>query len=122
MNIIDYIPYGHENAITRKQLEQLTRPDRSMRDLIKVARKEHAIMNLQDGKGYFRPLPEERPLVERWVRQEDHRERETGNSKLGAEKWLTGGAEGNTIAVHGYVRHRHKITEPEKQLEGQMRL
>lgn len=122
MNIIDYIPFGHENAITRKQLEQLTRPDRSMRDLIKIARRDYAIMNLQDGKGYFRPLPEERPLVERWERQECHREKEIGNSRLGAQKWLSGDCGGNTIAVHGYVRHKHKITEPERQIEGQLRL
>lgn len=123
MTIIDYIPTGRENAISRRMLCQLTGfPDRQMRKEVERARQQYAILNSQDGSGYFQPSAEEKPLVERWIRQERHRSQKTGNSTLGAEKWLTGEAGGNTIAVHEYVRRKRKITEPEKQLEGQMRL
>ena len=55
MNIVDYIPYGKENAITRAQLCNLTGlKDRVMRKCLEAARKETIILNAQDGKGYYR--------------------------------------------------------------------
>lgn len=121
MTIIDYIPTGRENAISRRMLCQLTGlPDRMMRKAIERARQQYVILNSQDGSGYFQPSAEEKPLVERWIRQERRRSQKIGNSTLGAEKWLTGGAGGNTVSVHGYVRQKQKATEPERQLEGQM--
>jgi len=123
MTIVDYIPYGQQNAISRQQLRNVTGlSDREMRRYIELERREHAILNAQDGSGYFRPSPDEKPLVTRWIRQERHRSQQIGNSTLGAEKWLTGEAGGNTIAVHGYVRAKHKSAGPEKQIEGQMTL
>ena len=123
MVIIDYIPTGRENAISRQMLCNMTGlSDRMMRHEIERARQQYAILNSQDGSGYFQPSAEEKPLVERWIRQERHRSQKIGNSTLGAEKWLTGEAGGNTIAVHGYIRRKRKISEPEKQLEGQMKL
>lgn len=57
MDIIGYIPRGHENAVTRNRLEAMTGlSDRVVREQIETARKNGAmIINLQDGKGYFRP-------------------------------------------------------------------
>ena len=122
MNIIDFIPYGKENAISRKQLsERCGLRDRVMRKMIEKERREYPILNSQDGSGYFRPLPEEKPLVERWLRQERRRSQSIGNSTLGAEKWLTGNSTGNLIAVRSYLRAKHKVAEPERQVEGQMR-
>ena len=121
MTIIDYIPIGRENAISRRMLCNITGlPDRQMRKEIERTRQQYAILNSQDGSGYYQPSAEEKPLVERWIRQERHRSQQIGNSTLGAEKWLTGGAEGNTISVHGYVRAKHKSAGLEKQIENQL--
>lgn len=50
------IPYGHENAINRFRLSQeLGMSDRKVREFISLANKNGAnIINLGDGKGYFR--------------------------------------------------------------------
>ena len=59
MYILDYIPTGHNNAITREALQSLTHlSDRKIRVLIAEANKsapdDVLIINLQDGMGYFR--------------------------------------------------------------------
>ena len=56
MSIVDFIPVGKENAITREALAQrVNLPDRSVRKMIEAARKGGAlIMNAQDGTGYYR--------------------------------------------------------------------
>ena len=65
MDIVDYIPFGRENAVTRAQLRIVTGlNDRQIREQISQARRDTVILNMQDGKGYFRPLPEERHIVE----------------------------------------------------------
>lgn len=123
MNIVDFIPYGQQNAISRQQLRNVTGlSDREMRKAIEHARQEHAILNAQDGSGYFRPSLNEKPLVVRWLRQERSRERAVNNSTIGAQKWLTGESDGNVIAVRSYVRSKHKAAEPEKQIEGKISL
>ena len=56
MNILDYIPKGRENAISREKLRQLTGlTDSKMRELIRQARHDVPIVNLQSGEGYFIP-------------------------------------------------------------------
>ena len=64
MNILDYIPVGHENAVTRKKLCNITGlSDRKVRQLIEDARKDNVILNLGDSKGYFKPKIGEERLV-----------------------------------------------------------
>ena len=122
MNIIDYIPYGKNNAISRRMLCQLTGlPDRMMRKAIEKARQQYPILNSQDGSGYFQPSSEEKPLVERWLRQERSRERAVSNSTIGAQKWLTGDC-GKFTVVSSYIRGGNKTNKPERQIEGQMML
>lgn len=55
MNIVDFIPTGKANAVTREQLCSLTGlRDRAVRKLIEIARIEGAIIiNAQDGAGYY---------------------------------------------------------------------
>ena len=55
MNIVDLIPTGKANAVTREQLCSLTGlSDRTVRKLIEIARIEGAIiLNAQDGAGYY---------------------------------------------------------------------
>ena len=54
MNIIDYIPQGKENKISRESLSMCTNlPDRSVRRLISEARAQgHAIVGDPEG-GYY---------------------------------------------------------------------
>jgi len=89
MNLLDLIPYGHENAITREKLKRLTHlPDRVMRAKIQDLRCRHAILNMQDGRGYFRPLESEYALVKLWLGQTRSRARECTESLNGASAWL----------------------------------
>lgn len=70
MNAVDYINDGYENALTRQELMMITGlPDRRIREDIETASlRGDLIINLQDGKGYFRPLPnKEDDLVKQWM-------------------------------------------------------
>lgn len=94
MKIEDYIPYGHENGVTRKQLARLFEdqgkdPDRKAREAIQKARKRVAILNFGDKKGYFRPLPEEKDLVLQWKRGQLKRAEEIKKSTRGCDVWTT---------------------------------
>lgn len=72
MNILDYIPYGKENAIKRENLVLITKlSDRNVRELIAEARREEVIINLQDGGGYYRPTC--KAEIERYLKQETRR-------------------------------------------------
>lgn len=89
MDIVDYIPFGRENAVTRAQLRIVTGlNDRQIREQISQARRDTVILNMQDGKGYFRPLPEERHLVESYAKQETARLKSIGWSLKSARKML----------------------------------
>lgn len=98
IDILEYIPFGHDNAITRKGLSiVLGIDDRMVRDLIHDAREKHTILNLQDGKGYFRPDPDKPSdiaFVKRYVMQEESRIRNTGMSLKAARKFLKGAKDG----------------------------
>lgn len=74
VNIIEYIPYGQNNAIALKELQNIIRINsRDIRALIGKARESNVIVNLQDGKGFFQPLDGESELVKRWIAQEQSR-------------------------------------------------
>lgn len=76
-DILDYIPTGHENAVTREELCRRTGLyDRVIRSLIHEARLKIGILNMQDGRGYFIPdmnLENDRILLKRHVIQEESR-------------------------------------------------
>ena len=89
MDIVDYIPFGRENAVTRAQLRSRTGiDDRTIRDMIADARRDTVILNMQDDKGYFRPLPEERHLVEAYAKQETARLKSIGWSLKATRQML----------------------------------
>ena len=81
-DILDYIPTGHDNAVTRRELmDQTGIKDRAIRDMIHYARRKIAILNLQDGEGYFIPdmnLPEERIMLVQYIQQEESRLKSIG--------------------------------------------
>lgn len=65
MDIANYIPMGSKNAISREDLRILTGlDDRTLRD--QINKSEELIINLTDGRGYYRPLPEDYPQVIIW--------------------------------------------------------
>lgn len=77
INIIDFIPQGHENAVKYDWLCKATGLSRrEVRLLISNARKDHIILNMQDGKGFFRPSENEEQLITKFYRQELHRNNE----------------------------------------------
>ena len=122
MTIIDYIPTGRENAISRKELPKVSNinDDRITRNEVEAARANYAILNMQDGKGYFRPTAEERDLAVRWKRQTEARIRSLQKSLGGVNKFLSGESDCSTVLVHAYVRRKHKTAEPERQIENQL--
>lgn len=92
--IKDYIPTGHENAISRKELSELSGiDDRNVRRSIAQARRNTPIINLQDGDGYFIPDPSnsvDMELLRRFVKQEEARLKSIGWSLKAARKMLKG--------------------------------
>ena len=71
MNILKLIPQGKANAISRTELRYRAQlNDRAMRELIEQERRNGAIiLNLQDGRGYYRPAPDEMDDVAQQYRQ-----------------------------------------------------
>ena len=61
ISILDFIPEGKSNAIKRSGLATLTGlTDRNIRDAIaNSSDREHLIINLGDGRGYFIPTPDD---------------------------------------------------------------
>ena len=97
MNILDCIPIGHKNAIDRDTLNSLMRMgDRQVRRLIKDINDSGddtiLIINLQDGRGYFRPAPDENNLVKLWRAQERSRGSGVFGNVNAADRYLSGGA------------------------------
>jgi hypothetical protein len=87
MNILDYIPKGKDNAITRAELTARTGlNDRVVRELISQARRDTVIINLSNGNGYY--IPTDRAEIERYVRQETARLKSIGWSLKAARRSL----------------------------------
>lgn len=72
---INAIPVGHENAVTTAKLcgRFGLSPRGVRREISALLKQGNVILNLQDGKGYFRPTANDGDLVERFYRQEKHR-------------------------------------------------
>lgn len=73
MNIVELIPVGKENAVTREMLTTLSGlPDRTVRKLIEIARIEGVIIvNDSDGKGYY--ISEDPEDIRRQMATNHHR-------------------------------------------------
>lgn len=71
LNIIEYIPQGHENAISRTDLRLITHlTDRDMREMIAIA--PEPVYN--NGQGYFRYLDEtDLPFMRKYLKAEIRR-------------------------------------------------
>jgi len=91
-NIVNHIPFGKQNAITRLELANITNlTDREVRRLISEARKETVILSVYGGKGYFRPTKDERREVEKWLRKEHSRAVSTFKAMKAARNFVKRG-------------------------------
>ena len=99
ITIADLIPVGRDNAIRRDALRSLcvhhrlvasnisdTAQDREMRNLIKIARRDYVILNLSNGKGYYRVSKEDMEDLRKYIRQETNRGKEIFRSLAMAKK------------------------------------
>lgn len=91
-SILDYIPTGHRNAISRRRLRELTgMTDRNLREAISAAGADAAIVNMQNGEGYFIPDendPEDIWILQQYIFQEDSRIRSMILRTSGANEML----------------------------------
>lgn len=95
INIVDYIPVGKKNAVTRLQLRIATRmSDRKIRDAIAEARRDIPIINDQSGRGYYIPTEEELPEARKFLEQEEHRAKSIFWSMKALRAFVEGQANG----------------------------
>lgn len=97
-SILDYIPVGHDNAVSRDYLTSIymskynlkkDTADRKMRkDIKKFSTREHPILNLQDGKGYFQPASNEMHLARICRAQGNHRIRSMRKEVSELDKYI----------------------------------
>lgn len=86
ITIADLVPVGRENAISRQMLVALcvehglveknlkkSSRDRAMRRLLEQARIDYTILNLSDGKGYYKPSQDDLLDLQRYIRQGNSR-------------------------------------------------
>lgn len=73
--LINLIPYGKENAIHRIELREMAGiPDRTVRKLLQEAKEAgEYIINLQDGRGYFRATEKDLAEIESQYRLNESR-------------------------------------------------
>lgn len=74
MDIINFIPFGKANSVSREKLVLITgESDRKVRSLISKAREEYVILSLENGKGYYQPEKEDYPELQKHLRREEAR-------------------------------------------------
>ena len=102
LNILDYIPVGRENAITRAELVRLTGlPDRTIREAIERKRFEgEPIMSSSSAKGYW--LSNDPDDWEMYLREGDARIRSfaRSSSKLRERYYAAKGVKVTKVREH----------------------
>ena len=74
MEIINYIPHGKQNAVSKFQLVLMTgQSDRRVRKEISKAREEHVILSLENGSGYYQPTADDYPELRKYLNREESR-------------------------------------------------
>lgn len=126
MNIIDYIPEGRENAISRAELQKLTgKPDRTIRLMIKQANRElepkhKAILSSSQARGYW--VTDDVEEMERYLNESDRRRRTISANDAPIQRVVCAIKGIDLVPVKAHYRRLHKPPEPEKVLDGQIRL
>lgn len=89
IDILKFIPFGKENAISRTSLCTATGlNDRSMRENINRARKRAVVINLSDGSGYYRPTDDDIAEVIKFKKQEENRAKDVFSNLQPVRKFL----------------------------------
>ena len=89
IDIVNYIPIGRDNAISRQELCIKTGlSDRKVRNMIKMARRNIVILNIQDGSGYFLPGVDDTALVRKYLKQEERRAKSIFWALKSARKYI----------------------------------
>ena len=74
MEIINYIPVGESNAVSRAELVAITGfEDRKVRAMISKAREEHVILSLENGSGYYQPDADDLVNLRKYIHREESR-------------------------------------------------
>lgn len=123
MNIINFIPTGHKNAITRYALQTVTHlGDRKIRELIAEVNANdnpvELIINLQDGKGYFRPAPGEDDLVRIWQATERSRGASVNENVRAAEAYLNRHKKKAECSDDHQMTFADWLSDPGKKVDG----
>ena len=89
IDIVNCIPIGRDNAISRQELCIKTGlSDRKVRNMIKMARRNIVILNIQDGSGYFLPGVDDTALVRKYLKQEERRAKSIFWALKSARKYI----------------------------------
>lgn len=122
MDILNLIPYGRENAISRQDLIALTGWDgRKVRtEIKKLVRNGEAILSTCGKSGYWRSNDVNE--IEQFIRESDHR-RTTEALTVEPLRRRVAQAKGlDIVPVKAHYRRLHKPLEPVRQIDGQMTL
>lgn len=120
MDLLSLIPYGKENAISRRELERLTgQNDRKTRKQIKaLIQQGHAILSSSSARGYWRS--EDPAEIAAFIRESDHRRRTESLTVEPLRRILAEKKGEQVIFVSGYTRRLRKPPEPQQQIDGQI--
>lgn len=124
MNIIDFIPYGKEYAISRAELKKRTgMDDRRIRSMIKSANlllepKNEAIISSSGARGYWRT--DDLLEMEAYLRESDHRKKIISVNDSPIRRIVCRLRGDDAVPVRAHVRHLHKQKEPDNQIDGQL--
>lgn len=112
MEILDFIPVGSENAVSRAYLcAAMGLRDRQVRQSIHEARRKMPIINLSEGEGYYIPdmnTLKDRDALLQYVRQEENRLKSIGWALRAARQTLKNCG----IEVGGHGLHKIKPEDP----------
>ena len=89
MNLMESIPVGRKNAISRVQLRaKCGLSDRAMREHIAETRRDIPIINDQTGIGYYIPSKDDLEEARAFLKQEEARAKSIFWSIRGLRKWI----------------------------------
>lgn len=93
MNVLDYIPEGHDSAVSLNQLQKRigfsTREIRKAIELCNCDSDTPPVVNLMDGAGYFVPTEDEVDSVRQYIISEKSRARKIERKVRKLEKYLS---------------------------------
>ena len=126
MEIEQFIPFGRENAISRRELVRLTGiPDRKVREIIKLANRRLkpsgvAILSSSAQRGYWRT--DDISEMEAYLRENDHRRAALAVNDEPIRQLVAEAKGRKYIYVSPYIRRWRKEPEEPEQIDGQTKL